>query len=265
MADFARLGVALQRVAGWPDGSFLAAYCGSSLEAAETALADSPIVEPLIRLVEAGEFVATSAGLLAKLDEVDGESTAERARLPRWPQSPRALSGQLMRLAPDLFRVRGIVAERLPRTGHQRPWRIARELGALTVTSVICDSPSSEAGKRALSSDLHGDGLVGLSGSPVADPPGESGDVADGRTMVRNAASVTDWPVTPNLREEGPTHPQAADDGRDGPVPGLRAAPHPDCRGPLEAPNDSQLSACKVGELQPSDLDLGADPDGELG
>ncbi len=95
MADFARLGVAVEQVLGWPDGAFLRAYEANRTLANEIALESCPIL-PLIHKV--GTFTGTHEELLAALKKFDrdGESYL--------PRTARGLSGLMRRIAPNLRR-----------------------------------------------------------------------------------------------------------------------------------------------------------------
>ncbi len=95
MADFARLGVAVERVLGWPAGSFLGAYEANRTLANEIALESCPIL-PLIQ--EIGTFAGTHEELLAELKRL---ACNDEIYLPR---TPRALGGLMRRIAPNLRR-----------------------------------------------------------------------------------------------------------------------------------------------------------------
>lgn len=121
MADFARFVVAAEPALPWPAGAFIAAYARNRSAAHELALEDSPFVAPLRQLVtqRGGSWEGTATALLGALKHTAGETVM---RAPSWPQSPRALSAALRRLAPNL-RVTGIVLgfdERSPDRNRKR-------------------------------------------------------------------------------------------------------------------------------------------------
>jgi putative DNA primase/helicase len=100
MADFARFGVAIERVVGWPAGTFLATY-GVNREAAhDLTLEASLVARPLRDFVPTiGAWTGPATDLLDALTQRVGEPVRRRRE---WPQTPTALSSQLRRLAPTL-------------------------------------------------------------------------------------------------------------------------------------------------------------------
>jgi len=121
MADFARVGVALERVCDLPAGSFLDAYEGNRAAGHEITLDAYPIVEPLEDLVEEHPFDGLATELLKALDDRMDEATR---RMRSWPKSPNTLSNQLSRLAPSLGH-RGLVVESREVRGR-KTWRITK-------------------------------------------------------------------------------------------------------------------------------------------
>jgi hypothetical protein len=104
MADFARWVVACEPALGWRSGTFLRAYNCNRAAANQDAIDSSPIARYLLGLIgdsNNSSWTGTATRLLAKLNGIAGDSTK---RLWAWPQSPRGLSGQLRRLAPNLRR-----------------------------------------------------------------------------------------------------------------------------------------------------------------
>jgi hypothetical protein len=107
MADFAAWGIAVERAAGWPEGSFLAAYFANIDEAVSVAL-DTLLPDKLRELVkpaieQQGQWKGTATELLNQLNASAGEQ-ATRAR--DWPKSANQLSAALKRLAPALRRAK---------------------------------------------------------------------------------------------------------------------------------------------------------------
>jgi hypothetical protein len=121
MADFARVGVAVERVCGWPQGSFLAAYEGNRAAGHEITLDAYPIVDALVDLAEDHLFDGVATELLKELDaRVHDE--IRHGRL--WPKSPNTLSNQLSRLAPSLVQ-RDLVVESREVRGR-KTWRVTK-------------------------------------------------------------------------------------------------------------------------------------------
>lgn len=117
MADFALVGMAVERVLGWPAGAFMRAYRSSISDQTEEALAGSLIADPIRQLVEKrGEWHGTATELLSEIEcDVDNAVT----RRSHWPKSPKSLSDQLTRIAPNL-RHAGIDFEPARKDGHGR-------------------------------------------------------------------------------------------------------------------------------------------------
>lgn len=111
MADFARLGVALERALGWPAHSFIDAYTDAISAAHDVAL-DVSVIAPYLRRIAERGFEGTASDLLSALNEAfdgrfsaradPGTSLRPRPKPKGWPMSPGILSGQLRRLAPNL-------------------------------------------------------------------------------------------------------------------------------------------------------------------
>lgn len=106
MADFARFAVAAEPELGLEEGAFLAAYEASRQSAAETALAESLIAEPLVALARKhGEWVGTTKELLAELVKLAGEAATKQKG---WPGTPQGLRSALDRVAGELRAWHGI-------------------------------------------------------------------------------------------------------------------------------------------------------------
>jgi hypothetical protein len=98
MADHARWVTAAEPALDWKPGSYVAVYGEARASAVATALAASPLTEPIRTLADTG-WEGTATELLAALeDRVPEPLTRSRA----WPRSARGLSSALRRLAPDL-------------------------------------------------------------------------------------------------------------------------------------------------------------------
>jgi hypothetical protein len=103
MADFALWATAAESGLGWASGTFLAAYHGNRGQANETALEASIIALPILQLLAGrGSWQGTAHDLL---DDLEAQHTDDKTRKRReWPTTPRKLSGDLRRLAPNLRR-----------------------------------------------------------------------------------------------------------------------------------------------------------------
>ncbi len=101
MADFARIGVAVEHVLGWPQGSFLHAYSGNIAEQNDEALSASPVGETIMDFLSShpGGWSGTAQDLLRALEDRYGEKVTKRQG---WPRVPRSLGNQLRRIAPNL-------------------------------------------------------------------------------------------------------------------------------------------------------------------
>lgn len=117
MADFAQWVVAAEPALGLKPGTFLQEYNANRQEANQTALESSPVVAALLRLLkqpESNPFEGTATELLNRL--ITGNDTRQKS----WPKNPRALSGILIRLSPNL-RAMGLTIEQ-----ERRVWRIEK-------------------------------------------------------------------------------------------------------------------------------------------
>ncbi len=139
MADFANVGIAVERVLAWPEGSFMAAYVSSIGEQNQEALASAVIYEPLLKLIGDDPEFAWDGTPQQLLDELTKSVDEKMARMPEWPKNARALSNQLKRIAPNLRsigvevsvckanRQRIIRIERSARATEQKSNRDARD------------------------------------------------------------------------------------------------------------------------------------------
>jgi len=126
MADFARWVTAAETALGWPTGTFMAAYGGNQESANELALEASIVAKPLLELLDAQRCWQGSSSELIKA--LEGRVDDQVKRQHGWPKNPRALSGHLKRLSPNL-RVAGWNVE-YDRTSKKRLWSIERASSA---------------------------------------------------------------------------------------------------------------------------------------
>src|SRR5262249_9025420 len=106
MADFAAWVVAAEPALRWPGGAFLARYLDNRAAAHTPALDQSVLVPLLLKFLDGrGNWQGTAGGLLAELESLADEKVRKRRD---WPSTPRKLSGDLRRLAPNLRRGAGL-------------------------------------------------------------------------------------------------------------------------------------------------------------
>jgi hypothetical protein len=114
MADFALWAVACEAVL-WEDPRILAAYTRNRREAIEGLIETDFVGHALIRLARSAKvWRGTASDLLVALNE----GVDEISRPTDWPHTPRALAGQLRRLAPALRQLG--VSVRFSRIGRDR-------------------------------------------------------------------------------------------------------------------------------------------------
>jgi hypothetical protein len=161
MADFAQWSVAVERGLKWPSGGFLKAYTKNITDAHELVLDTAPVAHAVRTLVASSEWSGTVAELLSALAGHVDEST-RRSR--GWPATPKALSGVLRRLAPNLRAV-GVGVTFLERTRRGR----SVHLGVIGVG----EQPSLPSPPSPAPGELP--------------PAGVDGDAGDGRIPDLNA------------------------------------------------------------------------------
>ncbi len=135
MADFARWVAAGEEKLGWAPGSFLRAYGRNQRRANDLPL-ETPVAEAIRKLDLPWEGTATE--LLGVLEPIVGNN-ARRSKA--WPQSGRALSNALRRLAPNLRR-EGILIE-FERDGGRERRRL------INIAAGGAGEPSSESSARS--------------------------------------------------------------------------------------------------------------------
>ncbi|WP_246737537.1 hypothetical protein [Nordella sp. HKS 07] len=102
MADFALWARACE-MGLWPEGTFESAYWGNRDEAVEGVIEADPIGAAVRTLMMSRtEWTGTASELLGALAGIVGERIANSKP---WPDSPRALSGRLRRVAPFLRKI----------------------------------------------------------------------------------------------------------------------------------------------------------------
>lgn len=93
MADFAVLGVALENVMGWADGSFMADYISSQNDGMANALEHSPVAVALISMIDTEySYEGSYRKLYDRLIE-----RYKATNVTNFPRSPRGLANQIKR------------------------------------------------------------------------------------------------------------------------------------------------------------------------
>lgn len=102
MADFAAWVTSAESVLGWTCGAFLDSYLDNRAAANTQVLDESVLVPALLKFLDGRDsWEGTASGLLAELESLADEKVRKRRD---WPSTPRKLSGDLRRLAPNLRR-----------------------------------------------------------------------------------------------------------------------------------------------------------------
>jgi hypothetical protein len=162
MADFALFATAAETAFGWPEGAFMEAYDDNRASANDVAIEASVIAQPLLELLEQnGEWEGSSTELLKELEDRVSEQIR---RAKEWPKTPRALTGHLKRLAPNLRKL-GWSPERDRKT-KKRTWIIRHRNDSNGTQDDDMDSePSSEPSQQTSCNSMqsHADcgGLLG--------------------------------------------------------------------------------------------------------
>lgn len=132
LADFARWACAVEVAMDWPAGAFMAALEAVEADATQTALEGSPIAAVLLaflnerrrkaewhdelgRVLWRGTMTDLLGALKKRVFDYESDPHPERSR-SGWPKGPRALTSQLLDIAPYL-RAMGLEVQRATRHG----------------------------------------------------------------------------------------------------------------------------------------------------
>jgi hypothetical protein len=152
MADFALWIVAAEPVLPWRAGDFLAAYNRNRSQSNTLALESVTIAPALTDFLSGrNNWTGTVKELLAELDRVADDATRKNRG---WPTNPKALGGQLRRLAPNLRRI-GLYITIGDRTSKGTPVTIARKTPDQCSQSSPCTLPAEIMGNSGHSGDEH--------------------------------------------------------------------------------------------------------------
>jgi hypothetical protein len=167
MADFAAWVVAAEPALGWSSGAFMASYLDNRA-GANTAALDESVLAPLVMALMAGRdmWQGTARDLLAELETSADEKTRKRRD---WPATPRKLSGDLRRLAPNLRRAAGLEVQftRQGKGGRRliRLDRVGQTPSAPSAPSADGQSPPEKTG--LLTQADGSDGILPTQSDPV--------------------------------------------------------------------------------------------------
>jgi hypothetical protein len=195
MADAARWVVAAEPALPWEAGTFLDAYADNRADANAIVLEGSPVAAALRTfLAKRQEFQGTATELLKLLEAEAGEKTV---KLKAWPSTPRALGGQIRRLAPNL-RAAGIDVD-FGQVGHQKTRVIAVSLSEGT------DRPHRPHGPQPCDSeDLGADGMRTQTSDPDDLRPRDRPQANPRNGSEKDDADDADAKIaTPEDTEEG--------------------------------------------------------------
>jgi hypothetical protein len=144
MVDAARFVAATEETLGWPAGTFADDLVTMRAGSRESVLEASPLTVPLGELAKAGAWRGTAAELLNALESLVDERARQR---PNWPRTPRALGGQLRRVAPELRSGElDVVFDQRESHSGRRLIVIGQKAGGSTVTTVTMVTPSPTSG-----------------------------------------------------------------------------------------------------------------------
>lgn len=126
MADFARWATAAESAFGWTDGTFLRVYDRRRTAASQVVVDYSPVAQAIVRLLASRDTWTGTYGTLLELLDRAAPTQRDRGRLPA---TPKALAGELKRIAQDL-RKAGYVYSKGPRSSQGATLTLARGLRA---------------------------------------------------------------------------------------------------------------------------------------
>lgn len=120
MAGFARLGVAMQRAMGEPEGEFLRQFHASRQESVSRTIDSSPVASALLDWFESRQSAAAEMSGKALFAQVE---RFKPMGAEAWPKSPKGFCDSLRRAAPSLRYV-GIEVRSLGKVGGTVKWAV---------------------------------------------------------------------------------------------------------------------------------------------
>jgi hypothetical protein len=174
-------------------GEFMDAYTSNRDAANETALESSPVAKHIQQVAESGDWTGATAELL---ELIDGMASDAEKKLKTWPKNPRALSGALKRLAPNLRAV-GVEVDSFKSTDKQRR-RLLRVFRTEPYFASGPSEPSDDTEKTGFLSDANGP--LSDANGPLSDANGPLSDANEaapfaeipGKTVFRTQADGSD-------------------------------------------------------------------------
>lgn len=120
MAGFARLGMAMQRAMGQPDGEFLRQFHAARQESIARTIDSSPVATALLEWFESRQSAAADMAVKTLFSEVE---RFKPLGAEAWPRSPKGFADALRRAAPSL-RYMGVEVRSLGKVGSTVKWAV---------------------------------------------------------------------------------------------------------------------------------------------
>lgn len=120
MAGFARLGMAMQRAMGQPEGEFLRQFHAARQESIARTIDSSPVATALLEWFESRQGAGADMAVKALFSEVD---RFKPLGAEAWPRSPKGFADALRRAAPSL-RYMGVDVKSLGKVGGAVKWSV---------------------------------------------------------------------------------------------------------------------------------------------
>lgn len=178
MADFAIWATAAEEACGLKPGEFLECYEANRRSANESAIESSPVASAVLKLaLEGGHWSGTATELLDALSQIAGESAA---RAKGWPKSPKALTGILRRLSPNLL-AKGLDVEFV--RGKKRTVSLTRKDTFSCVDSDVCDADPEKQVRNddARATQATQDEILATPEKPLFSCTGDANDASDAK------------------------------------------------------------------------------------
>ena len=124
LADFTKIGMAVEQAIGWETGTFWKAYNSNQAGYNRIIFENDPLIIGILEIVHDEPFIGTMGELLKTLEELDMNQKYDKRRY--MSKTASHLSTALKRVAPTM-RSHGMVYEQLKRTSDKRSFIIARD------------------------------------------------------------------------------------------------------------------------------------------
>ena len=236
LADFARIGVAVERVLGWEEGTFLRDLNADAEMRNLDALDALPIGNALLSFTdpETGRHPNPWRGTAQELlDQLNGIASPETRKEKSWPKAANSLSNQLKRISPNL---RAVGLDVLMETLHAGKFITLTRISTETIVAINAPpNPDDGLEDDGLDDDRFDEDESGADTDHVVRNGGRYRDGRDDDFRTDDSEDGMDDPPNPDDEYAGLDLP---DDG----FPRVRRAPSADLN------DDSDLDL--------SDLDL---------